>query len=179
MHIILTGHRRVGKTTLCRRLTDELRRVGYRIGGVLTETQADEKGRTLVVHDLAAGSSAPLASTLWGGPGQTQGPFTFSDDALYKAIKAIGLGMSADLLVIDEIGPLEMKRQGFFPILHIVRRSRNSLLVVRPELAEQAKAWLRLGDDCETVVVTYENREQLFPDLLNRLNLALKVERLN
>jgi nucleoside-triphosphatase THEP1 len=68
-----------------------------------------------------------------------------------------------DLLVVDEIGPLELERRGGWENAFDVLRGRDfalALVVVRPELV--IKAQLRLPD-CATVVltVTRENRDQL------------------
>jgi nucleoside-triphosphatase THEP1 len=169
--VILTGDREVGKTTVCRRLAERLHTEGLRVGGVLTDTTHVGADRTLVVHDLGDDQRSVLASTGPLAKGLKHGAFTFSPEGIYRGIKAIGRGMSADLLIVDEIGPFEMSDGGFFPVLHVIRKAARSLLVIRPSLIERAAAKLGLDDDHEVVMLTAETRDQVL-DHLGEIFLA-------
>ncbi len=157
--VILTGEREVGKSTLCRQVAEHLRGEGMRVGGVLTQTEHQGAERTLTVHDLADDSHMVLARTHAAFQGLKHGAFTFSPDGVFFGIKAIGRGMTADLLIVDEIGPFEMDGGGFFPVLHVVRKASRSLLVVRPSLIERAAARIGL-DHYEVAMLAGGNHEQ-------------------
>ncbi len=161
MHVILTGERQVGKSTLCRKIADTLKTEGFHVGGVWTETIVHGRERTLMAHDLGTGSAILLAGTAAEGTGPKQGPYTFTHEGIFAGIRAIGNGMKADLLVVDEIGPLEMRQQGFFPVLHTISRTRHSLLVIRPGLLDDALIRLRLGHDFEVIPVVPAHRDEL------------------
>jgi nucleoside-triphosphatase len=174
VRLILTGERQAGKSTLCRRLAESLRGEGFTVGGVWTETQKTNNQTELILHDVSTDAAVTLASSAWepqGGP--RQGRFQFSWEGIYAGIKSIGRGMNADLLIVDEIGPLELQGQGFFPVLHTLRRAHHCLLVVRPELVDQARHFLVLRDDYQTVTVLPENREQLVTELHERYAEAM------
>lgn len=67
------------------------------------------------------------------------GRFVFSKTAFEKAIATIQHDMEEEgWLLIDEIGPLELRGEGFCKILKeiVVRRSGNLLLVVREGLTD-------------------------------------------
>lgn len=70
------------------------------------------------------------------------GQFVFSKKSFDKAIQIIRDAISKDgWLVIDEIGPLELKGEGFCEVLKEVLSLRREkiLLVVREGLAKQVK----------------------------------------
>jgi nucleoside-triphosphatase len=173
MHVILTGTRQVGKSTVCRKIATALQDAGHRVGGVWTETIVHGGERTLMAHDLGKGEQVLLASTAQPGSGVRQGPFIFAPEGLFAAIRAIGNGMTSDLLVIDEIGPLEMRGQGFAPVLHTVGRAAHTLLVIRTELLDTALVRLRLGHDFEVIEVVPAHRDELAERLATRLGDAI------
>jgi len=165
MRVILTGDRQQGKSTLCRKLAAELREAGLSVGGVVTERKQNRNEVSLIAHDLLDETAAILARTDWKIKGQQQGPFVFSPEGLYLGIKAIGKGMRQDLLVIDEIGPLEMSGRGFFPALHAIRKARQVLLVIRPTLIAHFMEALKLDDSYQIIILTEENRNDLLEAL--------------
>lgn len=68
-----------------------------------------------------------------------------------------------DLLVIDEVGPLELERgKGWVSAFDVLRAGAYALalLVVRPELIAQVCDRLA-GCDLEVLPVTSENRDRL------------------
>jgi nucleoside-triphosphatase THEP1 len=78
------------------------------------------------------------------------------------------LSQGCDLLIIDEIGPLELEQgKGLAPVLYTlsaVDRPPPLLLVVRPELEEQLRKRL-LNIPFRTFTVTQENR-QILPEAI-------------
>ena len=70
------------------------------------------------------------------------GKFVFSKSGFEKAIQLISDAMqNKGWLIIDEIGPLELKGEGFAGILKevLIKRKENILIVVREGLLEQVK----------------------------------------
>ena len=79
---------------------------------------------------------------------------------------------SCDLLVIDEVGPLEVERgKGWVSAFDVLRAGDYvlALLVVRLELIAQARGLLG-GCDLQTLTVTRENRDLLPISLVERLD---------
>ncbi len=70
------------------------------------------------------------------------GQFVFSKAGFDKAIQIIHDAINTEgWLIIDEIGPLELKSEGFCDVLKevLVQRNNKLLLVVREGLAKQVK----------------------------------------
>jgi nucleoside-triphosphatase len=173
MRVILTGEPYAGKSTVCRQLAENLRREGFSVGGVWTEAVDGDGGRTLVLHNVADDTTVTLAGEKLVTQGPRLGSLQFTPEGIYAGIKAIGRGASADLLIVDEIGTLELNVQGFFPILHMLRRAKHVLLVIRPELVARVSVLLSLKDDHELVLTTVENRNDVLRDLADRFGAAI------
>ncbi|HEY76531.1 MAG TPA: DUF2478 domain-containing protein [Thermoflexia bacterium] len=160
--LLLTGERGVGKTTVCREVVARAKEAGYTCGGLLT-LQADEPDGRVVV-DVSTGDARPL--TVPEG-GMEMGRYRFDPSVLAWGAEAIARAVPCDLLVVDEVGPLEVERgQGWAIALDILRAAqfRLALVVVRPELIGAVQ--LRLPASAPAVLrVTEHNRDQL-PNLL-------------
>ncbi len=156
--LLLTGERKVGKTTVCRKVVARAREAGYACGGLLTLQMDNSDGR--VVVDVSTGDARPL--TVSEG-GVEMGRYRFDPAVLAWGAEAIARAIPCDLLVIDEVGPLEVERgQGWAIALDILRAAqfRLALVVVRPELIGAVQ--LRLPTSAPAVLrVTEHNRDQL------------------
>jgi nucleoside-triphosphatase THEP1 len=100
-----------------------------------------------------------------------QGRFLFDPRVLSWARQRLSPATPGDLVVIDEIGPLELERgEGWANALDVLKEGDFglALVVVRPELVAQAKQGLPC---CATEVleVTLENRDQLPATLLRMM----------
>ncbi len=82
------------------------------------------------------------------------------------------ISQGADLLIVDEIGPLELEQgKGLAPILHTlsaVDELPPLLLVVRPELVGQLRKRLP-NISFRTFTVTQENRQALARAIIEEL----------
>lgn len=78
----------------------------------------------------------------------TIGRFVFSKKGFDKAIQIIRDGINKEgWLVIDEIGPLELRGEGFCEILKelLAARQEKILLVVREGMAEQVRDLFKIN----------------------------------
>lgn len=138
---LLTGTKQVGKSTVCQRVAELARARGYRAGGVLTPALHDGNGAKTGFEALDVGSGQRwlLALTEQGLDGPQIGPYAFDAAGLAQAIAVLKQACAAatDLLVVDEIGPLELEHgQGFAPVLDLLplQGPGHVLIVVRPAL---------------------------------------------
>lgn len=154
--LVLSGERGAGKTSACREAARLAAERGLSVGGVLCPSRRDGAGMALEieVESAATGERRALASREreLGGPRWPPGGdrgFSFSEEgfAWALAILRADLGLAGrrggtDLLVIDEIGPVELVlRAGFRPFLDEMGEagSRGGLIVatVRPSLSDE------------------------------------------
>ena len=182
--IIMTGERGVGKTTVCQRVValaqaeqgcthrDVLTGMypsTYTCGGLLTLAHPDGSRDVL---DVGSGDERRLTLPPNSDQGVVQGCFRFDPETLAWGNDVLSRILACDLLVVDELGPLEIKRgRGWVRAFDVLRDASFTLaiVVVRPELVVQAQ--LRLPTSATTVfTVTLENRDSLPEGLVQILH---------
>ncbi|MFQ5814527.1 MAG: nucleoside-triphosphatase, partial [Anaerolineae bacterium] len=161
----------VGKTTVCRRVVELARGLGYDPAGVLAPALLDEDGFPLAYHALMVsdGQQRLLARANGDLGGPRTGRYSFDADVFSWMIARLrgAISQGCDLLIVDEIGPLELEQgRGLAPILSDLSAEGLPplLLVVRAELAGRLQK--RLPDiPFRTFTVTQDNRQAL-PDAI-------------
>lgn len=158
MVIIITGTIGTGKTTVCEKVIELVRSSGYSCGGILTHKAAHE---CLIALDIQTGERAILASTDNTFDGPRTPRYSFNPEAIKFGIRAINKAIDSDVLIIDELGHLELDGEGFAKSLEFVKtgRVKNSILVIRKELLPAFLA--QLGDNPATFETTISTRERL------------------
>ncbi|MBC7223726.1 MAG: DUF2478 domain-containing protein [Anaerolineae bacterium] len=139
--VLLTGAIGSGKTTACLGVVALCRAQGIPVGGLLSLAVRDAAGQRVAiqVEDLATGRQRILAR-VGEGAGDRIGSYVFSGDAVAWALDALRARRDADgLLVVDEVGPLELwEGKGLAPALtdlrHRAERGGPLLVVVREGL---------------------------------------------
>lgn len=139
--VLVVGGRSAGKTAYARTLLDRARRAGLRVAGFYSE--AEHEGRTKARYHLCDAADPTrrslLASTRPIGPGdQRVGRFHLSAAAIAAANAGLVASLGADLVCIDEVGPLELEGGGFAPALRHLRERYRGILVLtaRPSVVE-------------------------------------------
>jgi len=133
MVIIVTGAIGIGKTTVCRKLIEIVRNRGYICGGILTYKAAN-KG--IIIEDIQSGEKETLASinNVYHGPSTAK--YYFNPDGIDFGIRSIEKSTSSAILIIDEIGHLELRVEGFTKVLELIKagKIKDCILVIRKEL---------------------------------------------
>jgi molybdopterin-guanine dinucleotide biosynthesis protein A len=144
--LLVLGERGSGKTSWCLRYTDSCRKRGSSVGGILCPS-IEKQGQRLGSNafDLLTGEEVPFArlpepKSLKGG--EKIGDYIISRHGILFACAAIerALANKCDLVVIDEVGPLELSGKGLLPAVESALASPiNVLLVVRSSLERAAR----------------------------------------
>ncbi len=169
--VALVGPPGCGKTTVCGQVADLARGRGLRVGGILsTGVPADPSGRReRLVVDLSTGRSRPLARRPPVNEGA--GRWHLDEAALAWGAEAARRGAAgADVLIVDELGPLELDEgRGWAECVGLLRDAACTLAVavVREECLPALRN--RLGPAAgalEVVRVSPANRSMLPTRLL-------------
>lgn len=152
---IYTGPVDSGKTgTVKRAVKDALSR-GFTVGGVISEAlMAGGRKTGYTAVDIMTGNRILLVSRKGLDPDLRTGAFHFSRSGFEQVSKGLLTSLERDILVIDEVGPLELEGAGYAPVLHTLADSYTGMLylVVRNHLLKDVIRAFRLGDYLEGIV---------------------------
>ena len=151
---VLTGLPGAGKTTRCRQLVEESRAAGLVVRGVVTVDEWDAEGVGRWLEDLRSGERVLLGRKTQPGETAVDAPsWTLEDSALDRCNQILSDACPADLLVIDEVGPVELlhRRGSLRGVSHALSGSYGvAVVVVRPWLVPRFR---ELFPDPSTEVV--------------------------
>jgi nucleoside-triphosphatase THEP1 len=146
LRILLVGERKSGKTTCCLHTAALLREQKVRPGGVVCPKLFDETGRVTGIEVLDMLRDPPsreiLARTDRRLDGPSTGAYHFSPRALAFGRAALESGFrQGDVVFADELGPLEMRGEGFSNLLDLARTpsAPPMVIVVRTELLSHVR----------------------------------------
>jgi nucleoside-triphosphatase THEP1 len=148
MIFVLSGPVHGGKTTFLERSLPRWAGRGLACGGFLSVAVTDltgAKGYDLL--EIRTGRRHPYLRGDGGPDAERTGPFFFVPETLGLARTIIREAGPGDLLIVDEVGPLELRGGGLWPALRETagRPGRKILLVVREEILEDVVAALGPG----------------------------------
>lgn len=164
--IILSGAIGAGKTTVCAKVIESVRATQQRVAGVLSPAETmDSEKVGIWIEDLASGERRRLAVAAHiqrEGDVMTK-DWTFDGTVLDWAASVIAQACPCHLLVIDELGPLELERDEGWQIAFDVLRNGSyswAIVIVRARLVDAMKARLA-GVATQAVMVNPANRDAL------------------
>jgi nucleoside-triphosphatase len=165
--VAITGAPGLGKSTLIRRVLD---RLGCRAGGVLArEVRRDGERVGFELLDLLTGEVGTLASIDGDGPRLGRYRVNLQDlervgaGAIERAIRG------ADLVVVDEVGPMELFSERFAKAIAKAIESGKPMIVVVHAKSRHPLA-KRIREEFALFVVTEKNRDYLAEEIASELS---------
>ncbi|RLI04544.1 hypothetical protein DRO38_01030 [Candidatus Bathyarchaeota archaeon] len=175
----LTGRPGIGKTTVLLRIVEELKKRDLKIGGLIS--QEIRRAGTRVgfkIIDLDSGREGWLAHVR-----QPVGPKVGKYRVCMKDLESIGVDAilralrEADIVVIDEIGPMELFSQLFKKaVVEALNSGKMILGTIHYRIKTSFIAEIKEREDVAIIEVTRENREDL-PEDITREILRLHKKR--
>jgi nucleoside-triphosphatase THEP1 len=168
---IISGDRGSGKTTLAEKFISILQQNGIKVGGIITRSAPTERYAMKDAYDavdILTGEQYPLLTTEAGAERtKSFGRFILHADTFSWAASRIEEAIdTCGALIIDELGPLEVKREGYYHIAKkVVSRYKGLILfIVRSGLVDQ----ITKISGCDPQKIVQFNAETGEADILQR-----------
>ena len=157
LRIAVTGSPGVGKSTLVAKVTSGTK---LRVGGVLARDRRYKDRRTgFELLDLSTGMVGILADE--SGDGPQLGKYRVHLDDLDRiGAQAVENAIACDLIVVDEVGPMELTSRRFVSAVETAIASPKPMLVVLHQWSNHRLA-KKIRSTFQVFTVTRENREAL------------------
>lgn len=172
--ILLTGPVGSGKTELAHKIFWEMKRRGYKVGGLLSFGYGVGKKRDGYRGlNLLTGEKFEIASIKGDKEWERTGSYFFYPEGLKMAEKAVEKAIGSALLIIDEIGPLEMRGRGLFNVFQKVLKKHKGyiLVIVRESLLKEILKMI--GEKVRIFTV----KKEAYWEILRVLNVLKKEEK--
>lgn len=144
---LISGDRQVGKTTWCISVASHAKAIGLSVGGLISPavfSGGEKIGFDLI--DLQSSERRCFGTVDHSHPDwYNLGKWSIDPQVITWANERLKLSQGCDLLILDEVGPLEFdQNQGFQEGMRLVDEHliKAAFIVVRPELLPVAqKRW--------------------------------------
>lgn len=163
--IAITGRPDIGKSTVCQKV---VRHLNCTFGGMMSADIRIEGERVgFEIMDISTRERGILAST--NGQGPSVGKYFVNLDDLNRiGVNSIKKALTLDLVVIDEIAPMELKSQEFIQILEKTLDSGKDMLVVLHQKSDHPLA-RKIRDEFEIFTVTEDNRDSIVSVIVEKI----------
>ncbi len=123
--VVVSGRPGCGKTSAVLEAVAGMRTSGLCVSGfVQPARRRDGATVAIAVRDLVTGGETPLADRVVAGAGDAGTSFRFHEDGWRAACAALARADAGDWLVIDELGPVELRGRGH---LQVARAAINRM----------------------------------------------------
>lgn len=165
MIFLITGNSGSGKTTLLNELAALFENAGIITGGFTAPGKwIDGQRSGFILHDIQNNRDYPLAETGVEGP-EKHGRFVFNENTLMAGnllLKQQAGDPMTGFIIVDEVGPFELRNRGWALSLDILSRSEKpQLWAVRPALADQVCEQWKFKP-AVTFSAVQDNADQIF-----------------
>jgi len=173
----LTGRPGIGKTTVLLRIVKILKEKGLKVGGIISREIRRGNSRVgFKLIDLESGREGWLAHVK-----QPNGPRVGKYRVCMKDLESIGVKAilkavkEADIIVIDEVGPMEMFSECFKKAVAEALNSEKIVLgTVHYRIKDSFIAKIKAKRDIEVIEVTIKNREILPENIVRKVSEDLR-----
>jgi nucleoside-triphosphatase len=169
-NLLLTGRPGIGKTTLINESVRRIRETGIKIGGISTrEIRSRGIRKGFMIRDIESGREAIMASTDFK-KGPNIGRYRVDISALTEVgVTAIHTAIEeAEVIVIDEIGPMELLSPEMSKIiLRAIESAKPVLGVIHWKMRERLTHAILSNPKTKVVEVRHDNRDSLVSKIVD------------
>jgi len=168
----ITGQPGIGKTSVILKTVEELKKQGFRVGGIVSREVREHGIRVgFEILDISSQKRGLLAHVnQQNGPQLSKYRINLNDIKKIGATAILKAIANAQIIIIDEIGPMELFSKEF---KNAVYRAIESNKIIIGTIHYRAKdpliQQIRNAEDAEIIEVTIKNRDTLHKILLQKI----------
>jgi len=178
--LFVTGRPGIGKTTVLLSAAEKLKVKGYIVGGMISREVRQNGSRVgFEIIDFKTAEKGWLAHI-----NQPIGPQVGKYKVNQEDIDSVGVRAiqtalrDADVVVIDEIGPMELSSQSFRrAVIDAMSSSKLVMGVIHQSARDPMIESIRNRDDILIETITFENRDSLHNTLIQNVLQYLQQEK--
>jgi len=174
---MITGRPGVGKTTLIMRLVERVKGLVTVHGFVTLEVREGGSRVGFRIMDVETNEQDWLAHVRLFAGGPRVGRYNVNLDAINRiALPALNRARPGDLVIIDELGPMELMSGDLIPSVRGVLGVCDVVATVHRGYVKDP-VLARIIDDygIEVLELTVENRDALLEDLVNKVRTSVRL----
>jgi nucleoside-triphosphatase len=171
-HLLLTGRPGVGKTCVLLRAVDILKAEGYEIGGMVSREIRERGSRVgFEIVDFGTGRKGWLSHINQPiGPQVGKYRVNLSDLNTIGASSILNAMKNADIIVVDEIGPMELFSSDFREaVINALDSNKMMICTIHYRALDPLINTIKAREDAQIFEVTHENRKNLHTVLVGRV----------
>lgn len=176
-NILLTGRPGIGKTTVINDSVHRFREVGIKIGGISTrELRVRNIRKGFMIQDIESGREALMASTDFK-TGPRIGRYRINLSVLIEVgVQAIHTAIDeAEVVVIDEIGPMELLSTEMSKIiLRAIESAKPVLGVIHWKKCGRLIHTILSNPETKVIEVRHDNRDSLVSKIVDEVLGVIK-----
>ncbi len=165
MKIAVTGRPGIGKTTLCLKVYDALKDLMDVRGFVTKEVRERGVRVGFKLVDLVSGEEVWLARVGLKSPVKV-GKYGVAIESIDGFAERIKSYVDADLVILDEVGPMELKSDRFVRAVEWLMERDNLLFTIH--LKSQHPLLRRIRSEFEVITLSEDNRDEVAEEIVRR-----------
>lgn len=170
--ILITGRPGIGKTSVFLRAVNVLKTRGYKVGGMVSREVRKSGVRVgFEIVDFETGRRGWLAHVNQPtGPQVGKYRVNLNDLNIIGASSILNAVANADVVVVDEIGPMELFSPAFKEAVAQTIRSKKPVLgTVHHRARDPLITAIKAMEDAEILEVTHENRGSIHNLIIDKV----------
>jgi len=174
---LITGAPGTGKTTLITRVVDVLRAKGVRIGGMTSKEQRQGETRVgFLIQDVSTGKQGWLAHiNQKSGPRIGKYRVNLNDLENMGATAIREATRTANVVIIDEIGPMELTSEAFKSAIQEAMDSDKPVIAtVHYRATDVLIQSIKARPDAELIEITIQNRAELHKIIIEKITRIIQ-----
>jgi nucleoside-triphosphatase len=180
--VLLTGPPRIGKTTVLLNAAEELGARGYRLAGMISQEIREGDVRVgFEIRVYETGGQGWLAHIRqYGGPRIGKYRVNLNDLNSVGVASILNALEDADIVLIDEIGPMELFSNTFKEaVLKVVESPKPLLGTIHYRVKHSLVNKIKSRKDAHIIEVTQKNRNQIPTLIANEIICFITMRKLS